>query len=156
MDMIDLRDARTRLLALTMAFGCGLALVTPCATAGGAPEIAPMPVDAPLDDAGRYPPEMVVPGNTPFDGAYRAATTYRSVDARFVVSLWQSGPGVLQTDGYPHDEYCRVLEGRVIITNRSGTRTEYGPGDSFVIPKGWAGTWDMPVRFTKQFVAMLR
>lgn len=154
--MIDLRTARTRLMAAAMAFGWGLALVTPCATADAAPEIAPMAQDAPLDESGRYPPEMVVPGASGFDGHYRAATTYRSGDQRFVVSLWQSGPGVLKTDGYPHDEYCRVLEGRVIITNRSGSRVEYGPGDTFVIPKGWAGTWDMPVRLTKQFVAMLR
>jgi uncharacterized cupin superfamily protein len=111
---------------------------------------------APLDERGRYPKEMVVPGKGAFDGSFLAATTYRSGDERFVVSLWQSGPGVLQTDSYPHDEYCLVLEGRVVVTNRSGTRAEYGVGDTFVIPKGWAGTWDMPVRFTKQFVAMVK
>ncbi len=154
--MTDVRRTRRALLALLMAFGGGLALVTPCAYAAP-PEIAPMDKHAPLDEPGRYPKEMVVPGKGAFDGSFVAGTTYRSADERFVVSLWQSGPGVLQTDAYPHDEYCLVIEGRVIVTNRpSGTRAEYGVGDTFVIPKGWAGTWDMPVRFTKQFVAMVK
>lgn len=30
---------------------------------------------------------------------------------------------------------------------------ESGPGDRFVIPKGWAGTWDMKTRFRKRYVA---
>src|SRR5688572_27899567 len=137
--MIDVRRTRRALLAMLMAFGGGLALVMPSAYAG-APEIAPMDAHAPLDEPGRYPPEMVVPGKGAFDGSYVAGTTYQSRDGRFVVSLWQSGPGILQTESYPHDEYCLVIEGRVIVTNRStGTRAEYGVGDTFVIPKGWAG-----------------
>lgn len=138
---------------------CGLLVGTGGgAIAAGTPDIQRMDPAAALGEPDRYPPEMVErPGsNADFDGSFRHATTYRSADGRFVVSLWQSGPGTLKTDAYPHDEYCRVLEGRVIITNRSGSRAEYGVGDTFVIPKVWAGTWDMPVRFTKQFVAMER
>ena len=67
--------------------------------------------------------------------------------------MWQSGPGILRTDGYPHDEYCLVLEGHLVITNRSGGREEFSPGDTFVIPKGWTGTWNMTARFKKQYAA---
>ena len=137
-------------LALSGAFIAAVGIAAP-----KTPEITAMAKDAALDEPGRYPPEMVEGGAaTGFDGSFLRGTTYRSRDQRFVVSLWQSGPGTLKTDAYPQDEYCLVLEGRVIITNRSGSRAEYGPGDTFVIPKGWAGTWDMPGRFTKQYVAM--
>jgi uncharacterized cupin superfamily protein len=46
-----------------------------------------------------------------------------------------------------------VLEGHLIVTNHSGRREEFNPGDTFVIPKGWAGTWNMTTRFKKQYVA---
>jgi uncharacterized cupin superfamily protein len=39
------------------------------------------------------------------------------------------------------------------ITNRRGDRVEFDPGDTFVIPKGWAGTWNMTSRFKKQYAA---
>jgi uncharacterized cupin superfamily protein len=101
----------------------------------------------------RYPSDMVVKGDGAFDGSYTNLTEYSSADQKFTVALWESSPGVLKTDGYPHDEYCLVLEGHLIVTNRSGRREEFNPGDTFVIPKGWAGTWNMTTRFKKQYVA---
>ena len=95
------------------------------------------------DTAGALSPEA--PWRLPAEGWLRRG----SVE----IGVWQSGPGILQTDGYPHDEYCLVLEGHLIITNRSGGREEFDPGDTFVIPKGWAGTWNMPARFKKQYAA---
>jgi len=101
----------------------------------------------------QYPSEMVVKDNSPFDGTYMHKNGYRSADRKFTVALWESGPGILKTDAYPHDEYCLVLEGHLTITNRNGSREEFGPGDTFVIPKGWAGTWNMTTRVKKQYVA---
>jgi len=101
----------------------------------------------------KYPNDMVVKGDGAFDGSYTSLIEYRSTDRKFTVALWESGPGILKTDGYPHDEYCLVLEGHLIITNQSGRREEFGPGDTFVIPKGWVGTWNMTTRLKKQYVA---
>ena len=101
----------------------------------------------------KYPNDMVVKGDGVFDGSYTDLIEYRSTDRKFTVALWESGPGILKTDGYPHDEYCLVLEGHLIITNQSGRREEFGPGDTFVIPKGWVGTWNMTTRLKKQKVA---
>lgn len=101
---------------------------------------------------GIYPAEMVVKTDA-FDGSYASTIGYRSEDRRFTVAVWESGPGTLKSDGYPRDEYCRVLEGHLVVTNASGRREEFGPGDTFVIPKGWAGSWNMTTRFKKQYVA---
>jgi hypothetical protein len=116
-------------------------------------EITRVDRDATPTEPGKYPNEMVVPGDGAFDGSLTSSIGYRSADRKFTVALWESGPGVLKTDAYPHDEYCLVLAGHLIITNRSGRREEFGPGDTFVIPKGWAGTWNMTTRFKKQYVA---
>jgi len=38
----------------------------------------------------------------------------------------------------------RVLPhpGGAALTSQDGERSEFGPGDSFVIPAGYAGTWE--------------
>jgi uncharacterized cupin superfamily protein len=118
-----------------------------------APEIVRIESNAALTGRGKYPPDMVSSGQKSFDGSFKTAAGYVSADRKFTVSLWQSGPGILKTSGYPHDEYCLVVSGDLVITNESGSQREFHPGDTFVIPKGWVGTWDMKTRFKKQFVA---
>jgi len=103
---------------------------------------------------GKYPPQMVVPGQAAFDGSFRETVVFKGVDGQHSVRIWESGPGALQTDGYPHDEYCLVLEGKLEITNRSGSAASYGPGDTFVIPKGWQGVWNMKTKFRKQYIVL--
>lgn len=122
--------------------------------APGAKDIPRLDQKATPAEPGKYPKEMVAPGQDEFDGSYKGKVQYTADDKKLTVALWESGPGVLTTDSYPHDEYCLVLEGHLVVTNRSGTKEEFKPGDSFVIPKGWAGTWDMKTKFKKQWVAM--
>ncbi len=103
---------------------------------------------------GRYPAEMVPSGQPNFNGEFLEGTAFRTADGKASVRLWESGPGVLVTKGYPYDEYCLVLSGRLEITELDGTRASYGPGDTFVIPKGWQGKWNMRTRFRKQYIAL--
>lgn len=41
------------------------------------------------------------------------------------------------------DEFVYVLSGKLILTQPNGTKHEYHPGDSLVLPIGYAGTWEM-------------
>jgi uncharacterized protein len=118
-----------------------------------APDIVRLDRGATPTERAKYPSAMVVKSDRAFDGSYTSAIEYRSENRKVSIGLWQSEPGILQTEGYPHNEYCLVLEGHLIITNRSGRREEFEPGDTFVIPKGWAGTWNMTARFKKQYAA---
>ena len=43
---------------------------------------------------------------------------------------------------------------RLGTTADDGTVHEFGPGDGFVIPVGWAGTWHMPVAVRKTYVIL--
>jgi uncharacterized cupin superfamily protein len=114
------------------------------------PVITPIALDAPLNERGVYPLPIPLAG---FDGAYRLATLFKSaVTAGNKVALWESEPGGLQAFDYPLDEFVYVLEGHLVTTDADGTRREFHPGDAFVMPKGWAGTWDMKTRFKKLLV----
>ena len=71
----------------------------------------------------------------------------------FVVVLYESEAAVIDVSyPFPYDEYVLVIEGEVILTSTSGERQSYGVGESFVVPKGWTGTWDMPVKYREKIV----
>lgn len=142
--------------AALIAVGALGALVTvgpkPAGAAGEGPHpgIALVPLDAQLTERGVYPPGIPV-GN--FDGAYALATMYKSgAFAGNKVALWGSEAGALKARNYPLDEFVYVLEGDLVTVDADGARHEFHPGDAFVIPKGWAGTWDMKTRFKKIIV----
>ena len=71
----------------------------------------------------------------------------------FVVALYESMPALIDVS-YPfgYDEFVTVLEGKVILTSLSGEKQTYAVGDSFLVPKGWQGTWDMPVKFREMII----
>jgi uncharacterized cupin superfamily protein len=73
----------------------------------------------------------------------RVASLFEGKDLR--VSIFESTPAKTDhrtrpTDG---DEFVYVLSGKLVLTEPSGTRHEYAPGDSLVLPKGYTGTWEM-------------
>ncbi len=74
-------------------------------------------------------------------------------EGEFVVVLYESEAAVIDVSyPFPYDEYVLVLEGEVILTSTSGEKQRYGVGESFVVPKGWMGTWDMPVKYREKIV----
>ncbi len=81
----------------------------------------------------------------------RATNTFsdvRGVDAG--VAIYE--PGSVELLGYPHDEYCFLLEGEVIITDASGKRQIFKRGDAFLLPRGFKGLWEMPQGMQKYYV----
>jgi uncharacterized cupin superfamily protein len=53
---------------------------------------------------------------------------------------------------YTEEEYCHMLEGTSIITHADGTSVRVTAGESFVIPVGFAGAWEVVETTTKRFV----
>ncbi|MGE3773965.1 MAG: cupin domain-containing protein [Gammaproteobacteria bacterium] len=120
------------------------------AAAAEPPGITPIPLTTPTTTAYAYPPEMRV-GD--FDGRVREATAFASTSfPQGRVAFWEAKAGTLKTDAYPLDEFVYVLEGELETVDRDGTSRHFGPGDTFVIPKGWAGEWRMKKDFRKLFV----
>lgn len=65
--------------------------------------------------------------------------------------IWQSTPGAWRIS-YDEWEYCRILEGRSVITEEGGAAVTVEPGDSFVIPPGFRGTWEVVETTRKDYV----
>jgi uncharacterized cupin superfamily protein len=58
----------------------------------------------------------------------------------FFCGVWSSTPGIWRVS-YTENEFCHLLSGRISITDTDGRGEAFGPGDSFVIPAGFVGTW---------------
>jgi uncharacterized cupin superfamily protein len=73
----------------------------------------------------------------------RVARLFEGQELR--VSIFESTPAKTDHRTRPtdFDEFVYVLSGKLILTEPNGTRHEYLPGDSLVLPFGYAGTWEM-------------
>ena len=65
-----------------------------------------------------------------------------SGDGRFHVGQWASGVGAWRVQ-YTEYELCHLLEGSVRISSDEGVERSYRAGDTFVIPSGFRGTWEV-------------
>lgn len=54
-----------------------------------------------------------------------------------------------------YDEFVLVLSGKLILTGNDGVSQEYVAGDSLLVPKGFAGTWQMLGTF-RELIAIER
>jgi uncharacterized cupin superfamily protein len=52
------------------------------------------------------------------------------------------------------DEFVHVLSGKLILTEPNGAVHEFLPGDSLVVPKRYAGTWEMQGVYRELVVLM--
>ena len=70
------------------------------------------------------------------------ANAYSSVDERFHCGVWEGDVGAWRVR-YTEHELCHMLEGKVRMTGDDGGVTIAVAGDSFVIPAGFEGIWEV-------------
>ena len=75
---------------------------------------------------------------------------YTDASGRFFSGVWLSEPGKWRVS-YSEEEYCHMLEGRSILTGQGDAPVTVVAGDSFVIPRGFIGTWEVVERTRKEF-----
>ena len=95
----------------------------------------------------RVAPEKLIEGNP----RQTAWVEYQDPTGEFTVGLWSSEVGAWRIR-YTEEEYCRILEGRSVITDEAGHAITVGPGDEFTIPAGFVGTWRVLEATRKRFV----
>jgi hypothetical protein len=95
---------------------------------------------APAAEPERYyvAAEKLISGNP----EQRLWSHYTDASGQFFAGIWESDPGAWRVH-YTEEEYCRILKGRSRLTAADGTVTEVGPGDEFVIPRGFEGVWEV-------------
>jgi uncharacterized cupin superfamily protein len=101
---------------------------------------------APLEDLPPWPKEVVLSGANEhgqkvLHSGNVVAALYGAEAARLSVS-----------EPFPYDEYVQVLAGEVTLTSDAGDSKTFGTGDSFLVPKGWTGIWDMPQQYLEKIV----
>ena len=95
-----------------------------------------------------YRPGFEAPANAPKECS---RVLFKSQSGEFVSGVWQGEPGTFSIENYPVDEFCMVIEGEVTLTDQTGKSRTFKRGMAFVIPRGFVGTWHMPVRSKKYF-----
>lgn len=93
------------------------------------------------------PAEKLIDGNP----KQTAWTQYTDDTGKFFAGVWRSEPGKWRVS-YTEEEYCCLLEGVSVIESSGGVAVTIKAGDSFVIPRGFVGTWEVIERTTKRFV----
>ncbi|NND03768.1 MAG: DUF861 domain-containing protein [Acidimicrobiia bacterium] len=66
--------------------------------------------------------------------------------------MWACTPGGWAIENRPDTEAVLILSGEATITDADGTATTVGPGDFFVLPRGWSGRWDILETVEKLYV----
>ncbi|MGB0507664.1 MAG: cupin domain-containing protein [Pikeienuella sp.] len=128
-------------------FGIMLALIGWGLPAMGGDE---MPRIAIIDSATPTAALLARPGT--YLGETFTFSETQSGDVHIQVGVWEAGEGLLNLHEFPFTEYVLMISGSVIVTELDGTAMMFSAGDTFVIPKGWSGSWDVQERMKKQIV----
>jgi uncharacterized cupin superfamily protein len=103
-----------------------------------------------LDSIPPWPAEMVLSGTN----EHWQKVLHRG---EYVVTIYEAMPAVIDiSDPYPYDEFVQVLKGEVTLTPIKGEKQTFRVGESFNVPKGWMGTWDMPLKFREMIIVETR
>lgn len=88
-------------------------------------------------------PNNVVSG----DPQQSLANYYADGGEKFFAGIWESTPGKWRVS-YSEHEFCHILAGKLVLADERGGSVTFKAGDAFVIPAGFAGTWETvePVR----------
>ena len=131
-------------------FLIALLLVTVSFGAEAAPEVLPLDArelrEMTLERIPPFPAEIVLEGES---------ENWEQVlhQGDFVVAIFEASSAIIDiSEPFPYDEFVLVLEGQVTLTHIDGEKQTYKPGDTFLVPKGWLGTWDMPDKYREMIV----
>ena len=61
---------------------------------------------------------------------------------QFFAGRWSATRGKWRVR-YSESELCVMTAGRVVLESATGERLVFGPGDAFVVPAGFTGTWEV-------------
>lgn len=96
-------------------------------------------LDLSLDPEVSEPPADRLIAGTP---ELRVANYYTDGTQQFFAGRWAATRGKWRVR-YTENELCVMTAGRVVIASDSGERVSFGPGDAFVVPAGFSGTWEV-------------
>lgn len=128
-------------LLLVAVFNVANAAEPPAPAAAAAPAVVAFPPDA-LAGAGL----VAIP---PYNKAV-TISGLQKLSARelfsgaFVAFVWATEDGgSMRLKDNPFDQLAQVLAGTATLTGADGTVRQFTVGESYVVPKGYSGTWTL-------------
>ncbi|HMB43788.1 MAG TPA: cupin domain-containing protein [Luteimonas sp.] len=103
--------------------------------------------NTPASERSLIAPDRLLAGD-PRQGSFNL---FSDPGQQFNVGLWESEPATW-TVRYSEHEFCTILEGRLLMRDEAGGEMLVGPGESFVISAGFAGTWQVLEKVRKIYV----
>src|SRR5579863_1620468 len=67
---------------------------------------------------------------------------YGDPSGQFFAGVWAATRGCWRI-AYTEHEFCQLLQGRIRLRSSEGRTWEFSAGDSFVVPAGFEGTWEV-------------
>lgn len=95
----------------------------------------------------RPAPERLLAG----DPQQSVRNYFSDATGQFFAGIWHSSPGTWRVR-YSENEFCHLTRGRVCIEDEQGRAWTFETGDSFVVPAGFAGTWQVLEPTSKLYV----
>ena len=83
-----------------------------------------------------WPAEMVLSG----ESKHISATLFQG---EIVAVVYESAAVKLALKNHPFDEFVHIESGKLVLTPEGAEAQTFEKGDSFVVPRGFTGTWDM-------------
>lgn len=75
---------------------------------------------------------------------------FESPDGTFLTGIWESTPGKWRAFT-GKDEFCYIVKGHLRLISDTGESRTFKTGDSFVIPRGFEGCWEILENTTKHY-----
>ncbi|HET7756537.1 MAG TPA: cupin domain-containing protein [Steroidobacteraceae bacterium] len=72
----------------------------------------------------------------------RVQNYYTDGTQQFFAGRWAATRGKWRVR-YTENELCVLTAGRVVLESAAGERSVFGPGDAFVVPAGFTGSWEV-------------
>jgi len=82
----------------------------------------------------------------------RELVCYTNSKGKVRSGIWECDAYVEEMVSYPYDEFMVILSGEVKITGEDGDVEIFSAGDSWLMPRGFSGTWSQTGKVRKYFV----
>jgi len=92
-------------------------------------------------------PSRPISGNT----TYQTLESFSAQHGQLSSGVWEATAGAFRSNCAGYVEFCHILEGSCRVVDPDGTSHSFAVGDSFVLPEGFTGHWEVDERVKKVF-----
>jgi len=116
-------------------------------TESSGPGIVDFTATQPETTVSRPPPDRLLGGKP----EHVARNFFSDTTGQFFAGIWESTPGRWRIR-YTENEFCHITRGVVRLEDADGHSWTFKTGDSFVVPAGFSGVWEVKEATSKLYV----